>query len=147
VISSFARALVAGLALSACAPPAQGPVPIAWGRDACAHCQMVISAQEFAAQARVDGKPYKFDDPGCMLFWLDLEERAGRAAGELWVMDRERGEWLDARAAAWRSGERTPMGYGFAAVAAPRADTLDFEGVRAALRAREAERERARRAD
>jgi hypothetical protein len=108
---------------------------------------MVISAQEFAAQARIDGKPHKFDDPGCMLLWLDAQEGAGHAAGELWVMDRERGEWLDARAAAWRSGERTPMGYGFAAVSAPRADTLDFDGVRAALRAREAERERARRAD
>lgn len=144
---SFAAAVVAGLALLACAPPAQGPVPIAWGRDVCAHCQMVISAREFAAQARVEGRPHRFDDPGCMLLWLDAEERAARTAGELWVMDRERGEWLDARTAAWRSGERTPMGYGFAAVTAPRAGTLDFEGVRAALRAREAERERARRAD
>lgn len=143
---SLSCALAVWLALLACAPPAQGPVPIAWGRDACEHCQMVISAQEFAAEARVDGRPRKFDDPGCMLLWVDAQEREGRTVSELWVMDRERGTWLDARTAAWRDGEHTPMGYGFAAVAAPRPDTLDFDGVRAALRAREAERERARRA-
>jgi hypothetical protein len=142
---SAAVLVACGLAVLACAEPSSGPVPITWGRDACDHCRMVISTQGFAAQVRAGGKVFRFDDAGCMVLWLEQRAADAPPPEELWVMDRERLEWIDARAAAWRGGESTPMGYGFAAVAGPREGALGFEEVRAALRAQREERERARR--
>src|SRR5690606_8718548 len=64
----LAPALVAGaLLLAACGPP-EGPQPIAWDREPCAHCRMLISDPAFAAQLhRSDGTVESFDDPGCLL--------------------------------------------------------------------------------
>jgi hypothetical protein len=52
----------------------------------------------------------------------------------------DREPWLDARQAWFRSGQRTPMSYGFAAVAEGGAGDLDFESARRAILERERER-------
>jgi hypothetical protein len=45
-------------------------------------------------------------------------------------MDQERAEWIDARRAFYRPGQRTPMAYGFAAVQSRTPDSVDFETAR-----------------
>jgi hypothetical protein len=136
-----ARALLACLlAAAACSEPASGPLRIVWGRDACAHCGMAIGDPRYAAQVRTGPDDVaRFDDFGCALAWLD--GRGGAAAAtEIWVMDEERREWLDARRAFFRSGRATPMAYGFAARSAPEPGALDFEAARRALLEQERER-------
>ncbi|THF61014.1 hypothetical protein [Pseudothauera rhizosphaerae] len=118
----------------------EGMVPIRWDRDTCVRCNMVISDQRFAAELRGGpaGTAFKFDDLGCLLFWL--QEAAakhpwmGEVATRMWVADfespgRERMNWLDPRQA--RYVVRTsPMGYNFAALAAAQADAIGFEEMR-----------------
>ncbi len=118
---------------SACSEPSTGPVRIVWGRDACDHCGMSISEQSFAAEVRVGPREVmRFDDFGCALAWL--ESKGGpAAASEFWVMNSDGGDWLDARTAFYRPGQRTPMAYGFAAVSIPTLDSVDFETARHAL--------------
>lgn len=137
-------AAVAGAALvAACSPPASGPVRVAWGRDACQHCGMVIGDERFAAQVRRGPRDAaRFDDFGCAMTWL--EEHGGvDTASEIWVMDEDRREWIDAQRATYRTGRSTPMGYGFGAALVPGPESLDFAAARAAVL--EHERERASR--
>jgi len=122
-----------------------GMAEIKWDRDACARCSMVISDRRFAAELR--GGPrddaYKFDDIGCLLFWV--RDKAGEQpwlnepATKMWVADlNSRGnevKWLDPRQAHYLS-RRSPMGYNFAAAALPQAGSQDFASMREHVLAR-----------
>jgi nitrous oxide reductase accessory protein NosL len=124
--------------IAACGEGTSGPARIAYGRDACDHCGMAISEPRHAVQVRRGAKVARFDDFGCAVLWL---ERHGDAdVTEIWAMDSEREQWIDARAAFYRGGQRTPMAYGFAAVSEARPGDLDFEGARRAILERERER-------
>jgi len=127
-------ARVAALALfvlaGACSEATSGPVRIVWGRHACDHCGMAISEQAFAAEVRMGPREVKrFDDLGCALAWLESKGGAA-AASEFWVMDQDRGEWIDARSAFYRPEQRTPMAYGFGAIRDAAPASVDFETAR-----------------
>ncbi len=130
-------AFIAAALLLACGDPGTGPAKIAWDRDACANCQMVISERRFAMQARIGGRVHRFDDPGCAVEWLDRQPGDQSDAAALWVMDQDAGEWIDGRRAFYRPGQRTPMAHGFGAVAKPEPGALDFEAFRRRIRERE----------
>jgi hypothetical protein len=51
-----------------------------------------------------------FDDVGCLAAYI--QER-GITPPKMWVRD-PAGKWVDARAAKFKSGAKTPMDYGFA---------------------------------
>ena len=62
--------------------PVEGPRAVAWDREACAHCRMLVSEPAFAVQARAaDGTAVAFDDPGCYFAW---REEAGAGVSEVW---------------------------------------------------------------
>jgi hypothetical protein len=63
----------------------------------------------------VDGERSFFDDIGCMVLWA---EGRGAPPALSWVRDAEQGVWLDARAARYAEGAKTPMDFGFEARAA-----------------------------
>jgi hypothetical protein len=101
---------------------------------------MAIGDPRYAAEVRSGPRDVaRFDDFGCAVAWL-AERGGGEAATEIWVMDEERGEWLDARRAFYRPGRQTPMAWGFGAVAAAGPGALDFEAARRALEEEERER-------
>jgi nitrous oxide reductase accessory protein NosL len=144
-----ARSLALGLALllfaAACGEADSGPARIAWGRDACSHCGMAISERRYAVQVRRGRDVARFDDFGCAALWLERLGPAGEAeVSEIWAMDFDAAgdteKWLDARRAFFRPGQRTPMAYGFAAVAAARDGDVDFEAARRAILEHERER-------
>lgn len=118
----------------------EGMVEIKWDRDTCVRCSMVISDRRFAAEIR--GGPnntvFKFDDVGCLAFWLrdkaDKYPWLADPATRMWVADfnsksREEMRWLDPKRAYYVT-RTSPMGYNFAAVAAPLAGALDFTDMR-----------------
>lgn len=78
--------LLFGAAALACAEP--GPIPIAFGREACAHCHMTIVDQRFAAELVTQtGKVYAFDDAGCLAaFAVDGSVESARVHS-VWVTD------------------------------------------------------------
>jgi len=117
-----------------------GMVDIKWDRDTCARCSMVISDRRFAGEIR--GGPeqaaFKFDDPGCLAFWLkeqaDKYPWLAEPATRMWVADfnsksRDEMNWLDPRQARY-IGRTSPMGYNFAAIAEPLAGAIDFTDMR-----------------
>ncbi|MDP2880415.1 MAG: hypothetical protein Q8N89_02410 [Azonexus sp.] len=130
-------------ALSACSNKGgwpDGMAEIKWDRDTCVRCSMVISDRRFAAELRggPDNTVFKFDDPGCLAFWL--KEKADKypwmadAATRMWVADfnsksREEMTWLAPQRAQFIT-KASPMGYNFAAVSMPAPGSLDFTDMR-----------------
>lgn len=116
------RALLLGAAaLVACRGEA-GPRDPVWGKQACAHCNMLVSAPRYAAQALSQREERLFfDDVGCLASYLAEHPGASKA----WVRDTA-GRWLETSQARFRSDARTPMDFGFVVDAA---GPLDFEGV------------------
>lgn len=139
--------LVQGLGLTpltgllyACGDEGQWPpgmAAIKWDRDPCTRCKMIISDRRFACEIRGGPKDtvFKFDDVGCAATWLaeKLKEYPWMADGatRLWVADFEGGgqRWLDAPVAHFVKGPSSPMGYNYAAYAAPREGSLDFHAM------------------
>ena len=119
-----------GLVVAACGP-ADGPQPIVYDREPCAHCRMLISEPRFAAQLQTqDGEVESFDDPGCLLAVLAARSPRVRA---LWFHHVHEDRWLDAAHVAFEEMERTPMGYGLGAVAAGTPRALSLEEARARI--------------
>jgi copper chaperone NosL len=118
--------------------PSAGPQPIAYDREACAHCRMLISEPAFAAQLQTpDGEVASFDDPGCLLAALP----AYPEASSLWFHHHDEERWLDRDSVGFLRVARSPMGYGLAAVAADAPDALSIDAARAHVDAARARRD------
>ena len=103
---------VAAAILAAACNRADGPSPIAFDEEVCAHCRMLISDPAFAAQLELeDGSVASFDDPGCLL--AALPDHRPRA---LWFHHVREERWIPAERVAFERVPRSPMGYGLGAV-------------------------------
>lgn len=121
VAALFALAAV----LAACAGPATPADPV-WGREPCAHCVMLVGDRRYAAQAIDEhGERRFFDDVGCLAAWSTTRGLPAAA----WVRD-ETDAWVDARAARYGDGFKTPMDSGFAAA---RTGTSSWDDVARAV--------------
>ena len=113
----------------------EGMVETVWDRDTCTRCSMVISDRRFGAQVKGGPKQqnFKFDDIGCVFFWLRDQPWGGEDAVRIWVVDSGDKRWIDARKARYVSGKTSPMGYNYAAVSTAQAGSVDFVDVRAQI--------------
>ncbi len=113
-LARMLRLLVFIAIAGAACTPADGPRPIVYDREPCAHCRMLISEPRFSAQLETRaGEVLSFDDPGCLLATLAKREPEVRV---LWFHHRREDRWLDAAHVAFATTEGTPMGYGLGAV-------------------------------
>jgi hypothetical protein len=131
------------VSLEACSREhATGPAPMAWDRDTCERCNMVIGDRRFATEVRTghDQRLHKFDDPGCALLWLEVNRSGAGERAEIWVRDPRGERWIDARTARFAGGRETPMEYGFGTVDGAPPDALGLEEI--GERIAEMERER-----
>jgi hypothetical protein len=77
-------------------------------------CKMLIKTEENTAQVVApDGRTWFFDDPGCMVLWL--EGKGFKESAKLWVHTLDTKKWVDARTASYGVAEHTAMHYGFGA--------------------------------
>lgn len=91
-----------------------GPQPVAWDRQSCAHCQMHVGDPAFAAQLHTrQGEVLHFDDPGCLLLYRHDRRPDVHA---VWFRHRSEDRWLSAEEVAFAPAPDTPMGFGIAAV-------------------------------
>ncbi|HEY2512639.1 MAG TPA: hypothetical protein VGI39_17350, partial [Polyangiaceae bacterium] len=91
------------------------PVEPVWGKEPCAHCAMILSDRRFGAQLTGrDGDRFFFDDPGCLVSFVEERKLASYRA---WVHDAQTGAWLDASSARYARAA-SPMDFGFEARAA-----------------------------
>lgn len=110
------------MACTADTPKAEDPY---WGKQACAHCAMLVTDKAPAAQALLENGQRKFfDDLGCMAAW---EAREAPHLKGHWVRTPANDGWLSADAARFSTGHVTPMDFGFL----PTAEGVSFEEVRA----------------
>jgi len=97
--------------------PATGPEPIAYGRDTCASCRMLMSRPGFAGEMRApDGTLTKYDDVGCLIRAILA---AHREVPEAWVEDHAGGGFVPLLSAKLvrADGASTPMESGLVAFA------------------------------
>jgi copper chaperone NosL len=105
-----------------------GPVPVVWNRESCAHCRMAIGEPRFAAQLITrDGAVESFDDVGCLLRYLDERQPA---VHRLWFHHPRDDRWLAVDEVGFATGATTPMGWGVIAVERG-PDALDLAAARA----------------
>lgn len=137
------RLLVVGVAvmllLGACGSDSEGPPDIAYGRDLCDQCGMIIDDPRFAsAYEATDNTVHRFDDIGGMLTFAHLMGDLGTMTA--WVHDFETEMWIDAGSALYaRGGISTPMEYGVVAFSSQAgleryvdqtgAETIDWDGL------------------
>ena len=133
--------LVAGLGIGALAraqPLPSGPEPIAWDREACAHCRMQVGEPRFAAQLQTEeGRTLNFDDVGCLLKFLEAEHPRVHAT---YVHHFQQDRWLPLQGAGFIEVGRTPMGYDLGAVDADAPGAHDLPWARAHVGVAEAVR-------
>jgi copper chaperone NosL len=115
--------LVMAIVILAC-EDASRPLEPVWGKQACAHCAMLLSEPRFGAQLTTEaGDRYYFDDPGCMASFV--RERAPRVrVRAMWVHDPS--GWVDAKSARYELAA-SPMDYGYAPSSQGTADWLAVE--------------------
>ena len=125
-------ALAACLVSAAC-EPADGPAAIAYDRQPCAHCGMLISEPGFSAQLQLEGEdPLSFDDPGCLLRYRAEQQPRWRAA---WYHHAREPRWIPESGVAFERFPGTPMGYGLVAVDLGTAGALALDEAERHVRA------------
>lgn len=126
--------------LRAQAPP-QGPVDVAWDKEACAECRMLIGDPSFAAQIQTeDGRVLDFDDPGCLLVHSHESPVHARA---IWFHHAREPRWIPGDRVVFAPVSSTPMRYGLGAFERGEVQGLDLEAARAFVLAQARQREHA----
>jgi nitrous oxide reductase accessory protein NosL len=126
--------IVFSMLVLACSSAPAEPVTPVWGKQACDHCMMLVSERRSAAQLMLPSGSRKFfDDVGCLAAWLD---ESGQVPHKAWVRAPIGDAWIDAFAAHYSGGNRTPMDYGFL----PSAQGISFQELRSVLQERSAQR-------
>jgi hypothetical protein len=105
------------------------PLPIKLGHTNDPQCAMLIKTEQNAVEVVApDGRTWFFDDPGCMILWL--ESRPLRDTAKIWVHTIDTDRWVDAREAGYGVTDHTAMHYGFGAREKRCAECIDFETMR-----------------
>lgn len=109
-------------------PVPDGPVDIVWNQQSCAHCRMSVGDPAHAAQIiSTTGDVLVFDDPGCLLHYLDGQTPA---VHRIWFHNSVGNGWLTDQEVGFVTGATTPMGYGLAAIPATTPGALDLGAAR-----------------
>jgi copper chaperone NosL len=90
-----------------------GPQPIAYDKEPCTYCHMLIGDPHYAAQLiTADGDVLDFDDPGCLDHYVADHHPS---IAHIYYRDAHADRWLTAEEAVFEPGASTPMGWGSAA--------------------------------
>ncbi len=108
------------------------PQPIAYGKDECAGCKMILADLHYGNELiTAKGKVFKFDDVKCMIQFMAKEPIQSNAAGRALVIDfNQSNRFLHAEQAVYLKHPklRSPMDSGIAAfTSAAAANAVDHE--------------------
>jgi len=105
------------------------PLPIKLNFTNDTECKMLIKTEKNAVEVIApDGRTWFFDDPGCMILWLQKRDFKDRAV--IWVHTIDTNRWIDARKAWYGVRDYTAMHYGFGAREKRCKDCIDFNEMR-----------------
>ena len=105
------------------------PLPIDINHTNCAQCAMLIKTIDNTAQAVApDGRTWFFDDPGCLVLWI--EERPFKDEAKLWVHTIDTNRWIDAKEAHYGITDLSVMHYGFGSRENKTDKTIGYDEMR-----------------
>lgn len=108
--------MILALMLAACTTDPNAPPKIAFDRQACAHCGMLVSEPRHAAAIVTrEGRTLAFDDPGCL---FDHVVKEAPSVSAMWFHDSQGDGWFRETQVAFLVDGQTPMGSGLLAVPA-----------------------------
>ena len=108
---------------------AMKPLPIKIGHTNDPQCAMLLKSERNAVEVVApDGRTWFFDDPGCMVKWI--EKKPFRDQAKIWVHTLDTKRWIDARKAYYGVTDATEMRYGFGAREHKGGKAIDFEEMR-----------------
>ncbi|MBP8300340.1 MAG: nitrous oxide reductase accessory protein NosL [Planctomycetes bacterium] len=91
-----------------------GPFDVVWDKTACSACGMHVGEPGYAAQLTTkDGRTHAFDDPGCLFLYLAEQQPQVHS---MFFHHRTESRWLARDKVAFQIADKTPMGFGLAAV-------------------------------
>jgi len=106
------------------------PLQFEMGTVQCPQCRMPIASLSNSVQLIVsDGNTYAFDDVGCMVLWINDNEKQLREL-TIWVYAHDTKQWVDAKKAYFSLTDSTPMRYGFGAYENEHKNLISFEKMR-----------------
>jgi hypothetical protein len=104
---------------------ADGPFDVVWDKTACSACGMHVGEPGYAAQLTTkDGRTHAFDDPGCMFHYLAEQHPDLHSA---FFHHRTENRWVALDKVAFLPADKTPMGFGLAAVDGGTAGAIGFD--------------------
>ncbi len=105
-----------------------GPVDIVWDKAACAACGMHVGEPPFAAQLTTkDGRTHAFDDPGCLFLYVAEQHPDVHT---IFFHHHRESRWIAADKVAFAPVDKSPMGFGIAAVDVGERGAIDFDEAR-----------------
>ena len=105
---------------------AHKPLPIKLNKTNDTECAMLIKTEENAAEVVApNGDTWFFDDPGCMVKWL--QDKKWKDKATLWVHTIDTKRWIKAQNAKFTTTYHSAMHYGFGAKEKGGNNTISFE--------------------
>lgn len=93
------------------------------------YCKMLITTERNSMQVvSPDGNTWFFDDPGCMVLWI--EDKPFKEDAKIWVHTIDTQKWVDAKKAWYGVVDKTEMHYGFGARENHVEGSIDFNEMR-----------------
>ncbi|NPA81470.1 MAG: hypothetical protein GXO31_02555 [Epsilonproteobacteria bacterium] len=106
------------------------PIEFPLHKVQCPKCHMEVDSLSHSVQVITnDGKTYIFDDPGCMVLWLE-DNKIDPKSVTIWAYTGDTHRWIDAKKAWYSLTDQTPMNYGFGAYENRKEGYVDFETMR-----------------
>lgn len=97
----------------------------------CPQCNMFLVEKEHTAQAiTIDNKTHFFDDPGCMVLWIEENYKTSEKEIVKWVYALDTKKWIDAQKAFYSINDKTPMNYGFGAYEKTIDNAIDYSEMK-----------------
>jgi len=88
-------------------------------------CKMIIKERENSSQVvKPDGKTWFFDDPSCMVAWL--QEKPFKEQVKIWIYTLDTKRWIEAQKAWYGVTDKTAMHSGFGARENPCPQCINF---------------------
>ena len=92
---------------------------------------MFLVEKAHTAQAITpDKKTHFFDDPGCLVLWIEKNYKESDKDIVKWVYTLDSKNWIDARKAFYSINDKTPMNYGFGAYEKLVENSIDYDEMK-----------------
>jgi len=97
----------------------------------CPQCNMFLVEKEYTAQAiTTDNKTHFFDDPGCLVLWIEENHKVSEKDIVKWVYASDTKKWINAEKAFYSINDKTPMNYGFGAYEKTIDNAIDYNEMK-----------------